>query len=348
MNFTNAHGIPYTPKKFLTFDDVLLVPNKTDIESRYSSEISTKAKVTKLVDLSIPIISANMDSITGPEMAIEMDRLGGMGILHRFQPSYEDWQSDIKQILDKVRVPAFSIGLANDSRKMVEFVAKERGGLFVVCIDVAHGHHTKVMNLIQNIRQSYPGAEIIAGNVATSHGAADLIQAGASAIKVGVGSGSACTTRQVTGFGMPQLTAILKAVDAVNFTQTNVRVIADGGIRNSGDIVKALAAGADCVMLGGLLAGTDETPGEIDAKRYRGQASREFMSDYGRERTPEGESWPVESRGPVEAVLEDLVGGLRSGMSYCGASTVYELSNKAVFIEITENGRIEGTAHGKP
>jgi IMP dehydrogenase len=210
---------------------------------------------------------------------------------------------------------------------------------------VAHGHHRKVIDLVKRIKESFPEYRIIAGNIATAEGASDLIAAGADAIKVGIGPGSVCTTRIVTGVGVPQLSAIIECATVAH--QFNRSCIADGGIRSAGDIVKALAAGADVVMLGSLLAGTDETPGEIidtgrgrRVKRYQGQS---IFGTNDALFTREGISGFVDAKGPVSGVLRQLMGGLRSGMSYVGASNLADLRTKVEFIRISGSTHSENT-----
>ena len=332
----------------LTFDDVLLVPGYNGIKSR-QNVTTTVEWMGKTFD--IPFISSNMDTITEDQMANAFTSLGGMAILHRFC-TIEDNVKMFKRSKNPEKV-AVSVGLGPEGmNRATELVS---AGAQIICVDVAHGHSKEVNRTVRLLKEQYKGnILIIAGNVATYAGADYLAAAGADAIKVGIGSGSVCTTRIKTGFGVPQLTAIQEChkVDRV--------IIADGGIRYPADAVKALAAGADFVMLGGLLAGTDETPGQtidrknangtIDkVKRFRGMASREaqedFMGGMSEWKTAEGVAIDVPCHGPVKNILSDLVGGLRSGLTYCGASTIKQLQRKAQFMEITPAVRIEGTPH---
>lgn len=328
----------------LTFDDVVLVPGYNGIRSRQN--VTTAVEFGR-VKLDIPVISSNMDTITGADMANALGELGGMGILHRFV-SIEDNVKMFKQVKDPSKV-AFSIGIAESGMERAE--AMVAAGASIVCVDVAHGHSKEVNRTIRDLRAKWgSNIMVIAGNVATYAGADYLAAAGADAIKVGIGSGSVCTTRIKTGFGVPQLTAIqdCRKVDRL--------LIADGGIRVPADAVKALAAGADVVMLGGMLAGTSETPGDFvqgangKVKRFRGMASREaqeeFMGNMSEWKTAEGISMEVPYRGPVKAVIQDIMGGIRSGMTYCGAETLKDLQRKAQFMEITPAGKTEGTPHG--
>lgn len=328
----------------LTFDDVLLKPQYSEIVSR-NKVLLTSGKL----ELKLPIISANMDTVTEEDMAIAMHRAGGAGIIHRYlSPERLD------QIIVRCRAaginPFISIGVTEQSSKELLAVALKRN-VTNFCIDVAHGHHRLVGETLTMLRKIEEANKtkftIIAGNVATKEGVVYLISKGADIIKVGVGPGSHCTTRIVTGHGIPQLTAILEcAEEAAKFGS---EIIADGGIRNSGDIAKAIAAGASYVMVGKLLAGTDEAPGKKfkDSsgkymKSYRGMASREARPH----RSPEGVSSSVQYHGPVAPILEELKGGLSSALSYTGASDICEFQKKAIFVRITHNSYIEGTPHG--
>lgn len=322
-----------------TFDDVLIEPGYSDIESRES--VSTDADFLGL-KLHVPIISANMDFVTGSRMANAMWAAGGLGIIHRFCP----WEAQVDN-LNKIDPITLSVGTRNIEESMIRVeeaihvweLLPFAYGNPVICVDVAHGHHNKVRQLIQTIKDYWPWAKVIAGNVATEEGAYFLAEAGADAIKVGIGPGSVCTTRIVTGVGVPQLSAIQTVADSLR--PYSIPIIADGGIRNSGDIVKALAAGAAVVMLGSLLAGTTECPGEVietgdgrKLRRYRGQS---IFGVNGEKYTKEGVSGYVTEKGPVADVLKQLVGGLKSGMSYVGARTLEELREKTVFIPVSGN-----------
>ena len=334
----------------LTFDDVLLVPGYNGIKSRQN--VTTTVSILGR-EFGIPLISSNMDTITGSEMANAIISLGGMAILHRFVTIEGNVQM-FKAVSQPNRV-GISIGLGKDGLDRAE--ALIAAGASIICVDVAHGHSKEVNRTIKELRESYhDNILIIAGNVATYAGADYLSAAGADMIKVGVGAGSVCTTRIKTGFGVPQLSAIqdCRKVDRA--------IISDGGIKVPADAVKALAAGADFVMLGGMLAGTDETPGEavektnaegdkVKIKRFRGMASREaqedFMGSMSDWKTAEGVAVEVPCRGPVKNIVQDLMGGLRSGMTYCGASTLKDLQRKAQFLEITPSVRAEGMPHAQ-
>lgn len=476
-------------KKGLTFDDVLLVPNRSAISSR--KDVVTSTRLTKTIHLNIPIISANMDTVTEEAMAIAMAENGGIGIIHRFmtveqqvkqvrnvkrsqgfivENPYEIQEeasiSDARALMKKEKVGGLVvkddqgnfIGLLTsrdlllapveynrvkevmtDVKKLViaspgvtpetarkilykhkveklpvidgngnlvglitaQDVVKpelhpmatldEKGrlrvgaaigvskgelerakalieaGVDVIVLDIAHGHADHCINMVRELKRAFVSVQIIAGNVATRSGAFDLAEAGSDAIKVGIGPGAICTTRIVTGYGVPQLTAIMESVQGVRDSKKNIPVIADGGIKVSGDMVKALAAGADAVMIGSLFAGTEEAPGAAvirdgqKIKVVRGMASLgaamgrkkiEYREDESAEDQedwdkviPEGVEAVVPYRGKIEEVLFQLVGGLRSGLSYGGGKTIKEMQEKAEFIEITPAGFRESRPH---
>lgn len=332
--------------KGLTFDDVLIVPAKSEVRSRKDPLLTSR--LTKKVHLSLPVISANMDTITEGQMALAMARLGGLGIIHRFM-SIEDQLKEI-QFLRSAKIPVISasVGVSDDYQARSQALAE--AGVNIITIDIAHGHSSQMIDTLQWLKNRFPDIEVIAGNLATPEAAEDLIKAGADALKVGIGPGSMCTTRVITGCGVPQLTAIaLCAEIAEGF---GVPVIADGGMRTSGDIVKAFAAGASSVMLGGMLAGTIETPGEIKKgrKNYRGMASTaaqvSWRGGVPEGMAPEGESTMVSVKGHVRDVILEIAGGIRSGMSYINANSVDEMRLKARFMEMSFQGILESRAHG--
>lgn len=475
--------------KGLTFDDVLLVPKRSPVRSR--SQVDTSARLTRTIRLHIPILSANMDTVTEASMAIAMARAGGLGVIHRFMTvekqarqvaqvkraegfivekpysisqdasiqeaarlmqrhdvgglvvtngtdhliglvtqrdillapdaartvgevmtkpdrivsvgpnvSMEEAQAllfqhrleklpildadgrlvglitakditkarrhpnAVKDVKGRLRVGA-AIGVGEHELHRAEALLE--AGADVIVLDIAHGHADHCIEMVQALRSRFPQAQIIAGNVATGPGAVDLVQAGADAVKVGIGPGSICTTRVVTGFGVPQLTAIMDCAAALRAAGLDAPIIADGGIRTSGDLVKALAAGADTVMIGSLFAGCEEAPGAPvirngqKVKVVRGMASlgatigrqtatqemdesAEEQEDWGKV-VPEGVEAIVPYRGYVAEILHQLVGGLRSGMSYGGAETLRELQENAEFIEITPAGVRESFPH---
>ena len=466
----------------LTFDDVLLVPKRSPIVSR--SQTNLRTKLSRNITLNIPIISANMDTVTESGMAIALAREGGIGIIHRFM-TIEDQVDEIlkvkrsesvmieqpytikpdltvaeakkamaeysvsgllvedrgkllgiitrrditfennnrlkvselmtkdvitakvgltidqaKEILHNKRIEKLPVvddkrhivGLitSKDILKMEQYpyASKDKKGRLlvgaavgvkgdylertealleagadVIVVDIAHGHSENAINTVHMIKKAFPDSELIAGNVATGEGSRDLIKAGVDAVKVGVGSGSICITRVVTGSGVPQLTAVIDSVKVAR--DYDIPIISDGGIRNSGDITKALAAGASSVMIGSLFGGTDESPGKTLVKNgkmykmYRGMAS--FYASLGRkyreagpqvvdsddlnDYVPEGVEAMVPYNGSVVEIIRQMAGGLRSGLSYCGAKTIPEMQTNAEFIRITSAGYIESQSH---
>ena len=330
---------------YYTFDDILITPSYSEIESR--SEIDTSTDFLGL-KLKIPFISANMDYVTGPLMVEAMHNLGGLGILHRFA-SWEEQLRDMLYLKGKNIPIIFSIGIRDlsDSLNKIKEAAQTLG-VYGVCVDVAHGHHEKVGKLVELIKGSMDNEisslKVIAGNVATIEGVEFLYESGADAVKVGIGAGSVCTTRTIAGVGVPQLSAILEC--AAFKENQPIPLIADGGIRYSGDIAKAIAAGADIVMLGNLFAGTDESPGEAfflnnkKYKRYRGQAS---FGSNGDRYVKEGIEGIVPAKGPVEPIVHQLKAGLQSSMSYVGAKTLDEFQIKAKFVEVSSHTLMENS-----
>jgi IMP dehydrogenase len=470
-------------KEGLTFDDVLLVPKRSPVISRTQTDLKTK--LSRNITINIPLVSANMDTITESGMAIALAREGGIGIIHRFMTIGDQVdevlrvkrsesviieqpytiKDDMKVYEAKKMMQEYSVsGLLvedmnrilvgiitnrditfekNMERKVVELMTKnvitakngttmeqakeilhkhrieklpivddkkrivglitskdimkmdqypsaskdKKGRLLVgaavgvkgdflertealldagadtIIVDIAHGHSDNAINTVNMIKKAFPNCELVAGNVATDEGAKDLITAGVDAVKVGVGSGSICITRVITGSGVPQLTAVTESVKMAR--EYDIPVISDGGIRTSGDITKALAAGASSVMVGSMFGGTDESPGKTLVKNgkkfkiYRGMAS--FYASLGRryreeglqiadandlnDYVPEGVEAMVAYKGSVVEIIRQLVGGLRSGLSYCGAKTISEMQDNAEFIKITSAGYIESQPH---
>ena len=466
----------------LTFDDVLLVPKFSDITSRTQTNLETK--LSRNISLNIPLVSANMDTVTESGMAVAMAREGGLGIIHRFLTIEEETNevlkvkrsgsvmienpyfispkqtikdairymkekgvsgllvtdsesklagiltrrdvmfesestqlvSDVmtkdvvtakpglsldeaKEILRKNRIEKLplvdesnhikglittkditnienypvaskdkkgrplvgaAVGIKGDFMNRTESLLE--AGADVIVVDIAHGHSENAVNTIRHIKKAFPDSELIAGNVATAAGAEDLIKAGVDAVKVGVGSGSICITRVVTGSGVPQLTAVLDCAKVGR--QHDIPIISDGGIRTSGDVTKALAAGASSVMVGSILGGTDESPGSFISKNgkrfkiYRGMAS--FYASLGRKSkeighvsieddlndyVAEGVEAMVPYKGSVADILKQLTGGVRSGLSYCGAHTIKQMQENAEFIKMSGAGFAESQPH---
>lgn len=340
----------------LTFDDVLLAPKGSTVYSR--KNVSLTANLFRDTNIDVPLISANMDTVTEHMMADTMQALGGLGVIHRFLSRSEQYAS--LALLNGPRI--LTIGVKAED---LDFVKKAHeginGGVTAVLIDVAHGHSNRVVELVRVLKERYPDLPVIAGNVATFQGARDLILAGADSIKVGVGPGSVCTTRIVTGCGVPQLTAIMEVRRAINTctgpleqrTGFEPTLIADGGIRTSGDIVKALAAGADTVMIGSLFAGTDEAPGAKlvgpdgrHYKTYRGMASKSAQLSIGVDRTAEGVEVTIPYKGSVVPIFNELVDGIKSGLSYLNCHSLAELQEAEIeMYRMSHAGFVESHPH---
>ena len=333
----------------LTFDDVLLMPCHSEMNSRRAPQL--ESYVTKNFKLKTPIISSNMDTITEAEMAIKMAELGGMGILHRFM-SPEEQIRQVKLIREKIKslgLPvAASIGVKEEGMRRADMLAD--AGVDIFTIDIAHGDSVMMFETLDYVKKKYPKIDVIAGNTAMPEGVRGLIEHGADAVKVGIGPGSMCTTRIITGCGVPQLTAVAMCVAEAN--KYRVPIIADGGIKTSGDIVKAFGAGAQTVMLGSMLSGCLETPGDIEGgrKRYRGMASKDAQVSWRGElpkgMAAEGESRWVPCKGSVENIIHELCGGIRSGMTYLNATSLAEIHKNARFMEMSASGMIESKPHG--
>ena len=329
----------------LSYNDILLVPKYSDIISRKEVDISSPLDSARSLDL--PIISSPMDTITESTMANAMATAGGLGIIHRYN-SIEMQVQHAYQVQDSDKKAA-AIGITGDYLERVQ--ALYEVGVRILCLDVAHGHHILMKKAIENLKSLYSDIHIMAGNVATQSGFEDLSSWGADSIRCNIGGGSICSTRTQTGHGVPGLQTIFDCFSAN--VKRDVKIIADGGIRNSGDMVKALAAGADFVMVGSLLAGSIETPGDIiyssDGKKrkiYRGMASKEAQHSWrGKHSSNEGISTTVGYKGSTSDILNDLERGIRSGLSYSGARTLTELQVNAEFIIQTPSGQVESGTH---
>ncbi len=322
-----------TFKEALTFDDVALVPQFNNIPSR--TEPKLESWLTRDRKIDIPLIAANMDTVIGEELAEILLSYGTTPIFHRFA-EMEVQKGWVKKFGDRIFV---SCGI-NHLDRIHELLDLGAAG---VCIDVAHGHSDRMFHTIEEIKKRHPNKDVIAGNVCTAMAYHDLVNAGADAVKVGVGPGAACTTRVITGFGNPQFSAIYECAQVAE--KLRIPLIADGGIRGSRDVVLALAAGASCVMVGKLFALTEESAAmkqEIDGKwkaKYRGQASEDFQTDfYGalKEKTvAEGIDFWAEMKGDAKSLIEDFLGGIRSGLTYGGARNIKELQRKSEFVRVT-------------
>ncbi|MDR0985806.1 MAG: IMP dehydrogenase [Mycoplasmataceae bacterium] len=357
-------------KKTYTYGDVLLVPQYSNVIPR---AVSTKTKLTNKIKLNIPIVSAAMDTVTEEKMAIAMALNGGIGFIHKnltpeeqakHVTNVKNYKVDFKKYPDanvdknnKLIVGA-AISIANNNIERAEKLIK--AGVDVLTIDSAHGDSYNVINAVKILKKKFKNIQLVAGNIATASGAKHLIAAGVDALKVGIGPGSICTTRVVSGVGLPQLSAIDAVYKIAN--KKHIPIIADGGIKYSGDVVKALVAGADCVMLGGMLAATDEAPGDVlifDGEKYkhyvgmgslaamqRGSADRYFQNNMDAKKlVPEGVEAALKYRGSVDQIIYQMVGGIRSGMGYCGAKDISTLQRKGQFVEISIAGFNESHVH---
>jgi len=333
-------------KQTYSFDDVLLKPKFSDIKSRFSIEIGND--LDEVIYLELPVVSSPMDTITEGDMALAMARFGGLGVVHRYNTVQEQASivSDALYKYGDMKIAA-AVGVTDFKERAYALASI---GTQIICIDVAHGHHTLMEQCLKSLKDKFGDSiHLMAGNVATLEGFDALASWGADSIRVGIGGGSICSTRMVTGHGIPTFQSILDCAR----TNYDVKIIADGGIKTSGDMVKAYAAGADFVMVGSMLAGTTETPGEVffgkagkKYKVYRGMASAAAQNAWrGKTSTPEGVSTTVPFRGDVGSLLQNIAGGIRSGLSYSGARSLTELQSKASFVLQTNSGRLESNTH---
>ena len=359
-------------KKGLTFDDVLLIPAESHV---LPNEVKLDTKLAPNLQLHIPLISAGMDTVTEGNMAIAMAENGGLGVIHK-NLSIEAQVEEVKKAKSKTVDPnlphpavddqgrllaAAAVGVTSDTFERAESLLE--AGADAIVIDTAHGHSAGVLRKIKEIREHFPNATLIAGNVATCEGTAALFDAGVDVVKVGIGPGSICTTRIVAGVRVPQITAIYDAASVAQ--KYGKKIIADGGIKYSGDVVKALAAGGNAVMLGSMFSGTTEAPGAIftnegkQFKSYRGMGSVGAMSQQhgssdryfqggvneANKLVPEGVEALVPYKGDVSNIIYQIDGGLRAGMGYVGAGTIEELIENSQFVQITNAGLRESHPH---
>jgi len=338
-------------KQTHSFDDVLLVPQSSDVRSRSEVDLTRKVSGNKF---SLPIMSSPMDTVTEVDMALSMFRAGGLGIVHRYNTIEHQASlvSEIRDVLEEeqssqVHSIAAAIGASGDFFERAQELYN--AGTRIFCIDVAHGHHTLVERAIKEVRAQWGlNATIIAGNVATAKGYLDLSEWGADAVRVGIGGGSICSTRIQTGHGVPTFQSVYDCK-----YEDGAAIIADGGIKTAGDIVKSLAAGADFVMLGSMLAGTEESPGSVHSasngkryKVYRGMASIEAQVAWrGNARSLEGVSTTIPFKGPVNKILDNLAMNIKSGLSYTGVRNITQLQSRCEFITQTTAGRTESGTH---
>ena len=344
-----------TIKESLTFDDVLLLPQYSDV---LPSETDVSLKLTTKLNLGVPFLSSAMDTVTESTMAIAIAKAGGIGIIHRNL----NIKKQTKEII-KVKKKKLFVGAAVGTNEEDVDRAKSLidNGCDLIVIDTAHGHSKKVLKTLSKLKKIDNSVPFCVGNIATGEAAKKLYNSGADIIKIGIGPGSICTTRMVAGIGVPQISAILQVKNALK--NKKIKIISDGGIKFSGDIAKALAAGADAIMMGSIFAGTDESPGKKFKvkgkiyKQYRGMGSIGAMSSGSAGRyfqknfkdkskfVPEGVEGRVEYKGNVSKIIYQLKGGLRSSMGYIGARNLNQISKNAQFIKITKAGFYESMVH---
>lgn len=356
-------------KEGYTFDDLMLIPAFSTV---VPANVDLKTRLTDKIRLKLPLLSAAMDTVTEDKMAIALANAGGLSILHK-NLSIKQQASMVETVKNTLvthpetaaldengrYLVGAAVGVSSETMERVKALVHAQ--VDVIAVDSAHGHSKGVLDTIKKIHTAYPSLTLIGGNIVTAAAALALIEAGASIVKVGVGPGSICTTRVVAGVGVPQITAINDVYQVTK--DRGVSIIADGGIKFSGDIVKALAAGADAVMLGGLLAGCEETPGEVvevygkKVKSYVGMGSLSAMQRGSSDRyfqggqkelsklVPEGIEATVPYKGPIADVIYQMMGGLRSGMGYVGCENITRLKNEAHFVKITNAGLNESHPH---
>lgn len=347
----NIDNIPFS----LSYDDVLLVPQYSSINSRQEVDLATH--LSKKLTIKLPLITANMSDVTGVKMAVTIGKLGGLGVIPRFKPI--DAQADeVSQVKKEIDIVAAAIGTREGLEKRAEAVVK--AGAKILFLDVAHGHMQRTLDATKTLKNMFgDDIVIVSGNTATFEAADDLFKAGADSVKVGVGPGSICTTRIETGSGVPQLTAIIESAKAAR--KHKKYLVADGGIKNSGDIVKALAAGASCIMAGSIFAGLDEAPGEIvkkDGKKYKvynastsvaEKTKHTLFNPSGIEKhyikQIEGVESIVPYKGKLAGFVERTVANIKSGLSYSGAKDIESFWKLARFTRITSQGLRESGAH---
>ena len=344
-----------TIKEALTFDDVLLLP-------RYSNILPAKTniflKLTNKINLKVPFLTSAMDTVTESRMAIAIAKEGGLGIIHR-NLNIKNQSKEVKKVKDKNLYVGAAVGTNKEDIDRAKSLISH--GVDLIVIDTAHGHSEKVLKTLSKIKKIIKKTPICVGNVATGDAAKKLYNSGADIIKVGIGPGSICTTRMVAGIGVPQISAIMEVKRALK--KKNIKIISDGGIKFSGDIAKALAAGADAIMMGSIFAGTDESPGKkfkVNGKIYKkyrgmgsigamsaGSANRYFQKNFKDKSkfVPEGVEGRVEYKGKVSKIIYQLQGGLRSSMGYIGAKNLNEINKKAKFVKITKAGFYESMVH---
>ena len=344
-----------TIKESLTFDDVLLIPKYSDV---LPSETDISLNLSKKITLKVPFLSSAMDTVTESKMAVAIAQAGGIGVIHR-NLNIRKQSQEVMKVKKKKLIVGAAVGTNNEdvdrARSLID------NGCDLLVIDTAHGHSAKVLKVLSKLKKINSNVPICVGNIATAEASKKLYNSGADIIKVGIGPGSICTTRMVAGIGVPQISAIMEVKGALK--NKKIKIISDGGIKFSGDIAKALAAGADAIMMGSIFAGTDESPGKkfkIKGKLYKqfrgmgsigamssGSANRYFQKNFKDKSkfVPEGVEGRVEYKGNVSKIIYQLQGGLRSSMGYIGAKDLNQIQKKAKFIKITKAGFYESMVH---
>ena len=335
------------------FDDVLLVPQSSDVTSRNDVDLTMSIGFdSRKIELYLPIIAAPMDTVCTAPMAKEVASHGGLGIIHRYMDAEEQ-----KHEVFAVSKNGFSVGAAvgsscNNTSSLQQVESLVFSGAKVILVDTANGHNIYATQTVRQIRREFPDLHIMAGNVSTWDGFLALSMAGADSVRVGIGGGAVCTTRLVTGHGMPTLSSIMDIYEMQERLELPTSIVADGGIRNSGDMVKCFAAGADAVMVGSLLAGHEQSPGKIvtlgnkKVKRFRGMASREAQHEWRKKvSVVEGAAFDIEYRGDVSNTLDKLRGGIASGCSYSGVHRLEDLQFAAEYVHVSSNSMNESRPH---
>jgi len=344
-----------TIKESLTFDDVLLLPRYSNV---LPSDTNISLNLTKKIILKAPFLSSAMDTVTESRMAIAIAKSGGLGVIHR-NLNIKDQTKEIIKVKNKNLFVGAAVGTSKEdllrSKSLID------NGCDLIVVDTAHGHSEKVLKILSKLKKFNGKIPICVGNIATGEAAKKLYNSGADIIKVGIGPGSICTTRMVSGIGVPQISAVMEVKKALK--KKDVKIISDGGIKFSGDIAKALAAGADAIMMGSIFAGTDESPGKKFNykgrvyKQYRGMGSIGAMSSGSANRyfqknfkdkskfVPEGVEGRVIFKGSVSKIIYQLKGGLRSSMGYIGAKNLSQIKKNALFVKITKAGFYESMVH---
>ena len=344
-----------TIKESLTFDDVLLLPRYSNV---LPSETDISLNLTKKISLQVPFLSSAMDTVTESKMAIAIANEGGIGIIHR-NFTIKNQTKEVIKVKKKRLLVGAAVGTSNEDVERAKSLLSN--GCDLIVVDTAHGHSEKVLKILSKLKKNSAKVPICVGNIATGEAAKKLYNSGADIIKVGIGPGSICTTRMVAGIGVPQISAIMEIKQTLK--NKKIKIISDGGIKFSGDIAKAIAAGADAIMMGSIFAGTNESPGKKFKlngkiyKQYRGMGSIGAMSSGSANRyfqknfkdkskfVPEGVEGRVEYKGDVSKIIYQLKGGLRSSMGYIGAKNLAQISKNAKFTKITKAGFYESMVH---